>query len=91
MKSEDLTKLKEKISQLSSEEKKLRDLYLRDISLGNICGPITGYVSIDKPWLKYYEKIGITKEIPKVKAYDLIHNKYANNKELISLNYFGKK
>lgn len=91
MKSEDLTKLKEKISQLSSEEKKLRDLYLRDISLGNICGPITGYASIDKPWLKYYEKIGITKEIPKVKAYDLIHNKYANNKELISLNYFGKK
>lgn len=91
MKSEDLTKLKEKISQLSSEEKKLRDLYLRDISLGNICGPITGYASIDRPWLKYYEKIGITKEIPKVKAYDLIHNKYANNKELISLNYFGKK
>ncbi|MDO4394985.1 MAG: class I adenylate-forming enzyme family protein [Mycoplasmatota bacterium] len=91
MKIEDLTKLKEKISQLSSEEKKLRDLYLRDISLGNICGPITGYASIDKPWLKYYEKIGITKEIPKVKAYDLIHNKYANNKELISLNYFGKK
>ncbi len=84
-------KIKRKDKSIIFRRKKLRDLYLRDISLGNICGPITGYASIDKPWLKYYEKIGITKEIPKVKAYDLIHNKYANNKELISLNYFGKK
>lgn len=84
-------KIKRKDKSIIFWRKKLRDLYLRDISLGNICGPITGYASIDKPWLKYYEKIGITKEIPKVKAYVLIHNKYANNKELISLNHFGKK
>ena len=51
MKKEDLIKLKEKISKLSDEEKKLRDLYLRKISLGEIYGPMTGYPSIDKPWL----------------------------------------
>ncbi len=32
MKKEDLIKLKEKISKLSDEEKKLRNLYLRKIS-----------------------------------------------------------
>ena len=42
MKKEDLIKLKEKISKLSDEEKKLRDLYLRKISLGEIYGPMTG-------------------------------------------------
>ena len=54
MKKEDLIKLKEKISELSEHEKKLRDLYLRDISIGKIYGPMTGYASIDRPWLKYY-------------------------------------
>ena len=36
MKKEDLIKLKEKISKLSDEEKKLRDLYLRKISSGEL-------------------------------------------------------
>lgn len=49
MKKEDLIKLKEKISKLSDEEKKLRELYLRKISSGEIYGPMTGYSSIDKP------------------------------------------
>ena len=54
MKKEELLKLKEKISQLSNEEKKLRDNYLRDITLGKIYGPMTGYSSIDMPSLQYY-------------------------------------
>ena len=54
VKKEDLIKLKEKISKLSDEEKKLRNLYLRKISSGELYGPMTGYPSIDKPWLKYY-------------------------------------
>lgn len=90
MKKEDLIKLKEKISELSLEEKKLRDIYLRKISNGEILGPMTGYASIDKPWLKYYEEAGILADIPKEKAYDLIYNKYHDSK-LIALNYFGTK
>lgn len=91
MKKEELIKLKEKISKLSDEEKKLRDLYLRKISSGEIYGPMTGYPSIDKPWLKYYDESGILADIPKERAYDLIYNKYHDNKKLIALNYFGVK
>ena len=36
MKKEDLIKLKEKINQLSIEEKKLRNLYLRKLSSGEL-------------------------------------------------------
>ena len=43
MNKEDLIRLKKKIVELSAEEKKERDLYLRNISLGNILGPMTGY------------------------------------------------
>ena len=91
MEREALEKLKEKISELSEEEQKLRNLYLRRISSGEVYGPMTGYASIDKPWLKYYDEFGIKADIPKEKAYDLIYNKYRNNKKLIALNYFGVK
>ena len=33
-----------------------RDLYLRKLALGEVEGEITGYPSIDKPWLKYYSE-----------------------------------
>ena len=33
-----------------------RNLYLRDLLLGNRQGPLTGIPNIDKPWLKYYTK-----------------------------------
>ena len=91
MEREALEKLKEKISELSEKEQKLRNLYLRRISAGEMYGPMTGYASIDKPWLKYYDEFGIKTDVPKEKAYDLIYNKYKNNKKLIALNYFGVK
>ena len=33
-----------------------RNLYLRELLLGNIQGPLTGIPNIDRPWLKYYTK-----------------------------------
>lgn len=54
VKKEDLKKLKEKISELSEHEKRLRYLYSRDISISKIYGPMIEYASIDRPWLKYY-------------------------------------
>ena len=56
MKKEELNNYKKKIGELSLEEQKLRRLYLRELSLGEIQGPGTGYLSIDKPWLKYYSE-----------------------------------
>lgn len=55
MNKEDLMILEEKISKLSEEEKKLRDLYLRQLASGEMLGPNTGYPNIDKPWLQWYD------------------------------------
>ena len=33
-----------------------KNLYLRELLLGNIQGPLTGIPNIDRPWLKYYTK-----------------------------------
>ena len=61
----DLSEYKKKIANLSVNEQKLRDLYLRDLALGKVQGPPTGYASIDKPWLKYYSEESLTKDLPK--------------------------
>ena len=52
---------------------------------------MTGYPSIDKPWLKYYTKEQINAKLPRLKAYDYIYieNKaYPND---IAFNYYGRK
>lgn len=82
MKKEDLIKLKEKISELSLEEKKLRYIYLRKISSGEILGPMTGYASIDKPWLKSYNEDNIGKRRDNCSAYEYM--KKNNNDNLLS-------
>ncbi len=46
-----------------------RDLYLRKVALGEIEGELTGYASIDKPWLKYYTEEHIKAELPHMTAY----------------------
>ncbi len=52
---------------------------------------ITGYPSIDKPWLKYYSEEAIKTSMPKCSVFDYVweHNKEFRNN--IALNYFGKK
>ena len=52
---------------------------------------ITGYPSIDEPWLKYYSEEEIHSDIPQKTFYQ---NVYDNNKafpQSIAVNYFGKK
>ena len=52
---------------------------------------ITGYPSIDKPWLKYYSEEAINAPLPEKTLYQYI---YDNNKDYTSntaLNYFGRK
>lgn len=90
MKKEDLIKLKEKISELSEHEKKLRDLYSRNISIGNLYGPMTGYASIDKPWLKYYKKENIGIERINCNAYEFMKQHNIDNLSANAINYMGK-
>ena len=39
---------------------------------------LTGYPSIDKPWLKYYSEEAINAELPECTMYDFV---YKNNKD----------
>ena len=91
MKSEQLVELKKKIQTLSEEEKKQRDLYLRGIALGEIDGPMTGYSSIDKPWLQYYDEEAIMADLPSVSCYDYLYECNKNYLGRVALSYFGRK
>ena len=46
---------------------------------------LTGYPTKDLPWLKYYPKESIKKEIPKCTAYELIYNKMKNNDDYVAI------
>ena len=52
---------------------------------------LTGYPSIDKPWLKYYSKEALNAPLPDCSMYEYL---YECNKDYLSntaLNYFGRK
>ena len=86
----ELQEYRKKVANLDVNEQKLRDLYVRDISLGKILGPVTGYASLDKPWLKYYSEESIRQEIPPMSL--LGYLKYRNlNPQDIALDYFHVK
>ena len=91
MTKEDLLKLKKDIMQLSFEERRERDLYLRDLSIGNVCGPMTGYASIDKPWLKFYkeENIGVIRD--NLSAYEYMKKHNLDNSSYNAINYLGNR
>lgn len=89
MKKEDLIKLKDKLSKLSEQESKLRDLYLRRLAIGEIQGPLTGYASIDEPWFKRYGEDAILDDIPKnISVYDYMKSKNIDNPNRIAINYY---
>lgn len=52
---------------------------------------LTGYPSIDKPWLKYYSEEAINAPLPECTVYEYM---YQNNKDYpdqIAIEYFGRK
>ncbi len=52
---------------------------------------LTGYPSIDKPWLKYYSEEAINAPLPEGSLYEYMISQNRNNMDGIALNYFGKK
>ena len=72
-------------------EEDLRNLYLRGLALGTIQGPLTGYASVDKPWLKYYTEQEVTSKFPKMNMYQYLIHCNEHNMEGIALNYYGNK
>ncbi len=59
------------------------------ITMGN--KNITGYPSIDKPWLKYYTEEAINAKIPECTVYENIYRRNSDNKDNTALIYYGKK
>ena len=54
-------------------------------------GNLTGYPSIDKPWLKNYSEEAINAELPECTIYEYMEQ---NNKDYpadIAINYLGRK
>ena len=52
---------------------------------------LTGYPSIDKPWLKHYSEEAINAQPPECCIYDYIYRANANNMNSRAINYCGKK
>ena len=52
---------------------------------------LTGYPSIDKPWLKYYSEEAINAPLPECSVYDLLWARNSNNLQDYALDYFGRK
>ena len=91
MKKEELLNLKEKISKLSKEDKKLRNLYLKRVANGEMYGPMLGYSSIDKPWLSQYTDEDILSDIADRSMYQDLLEYSKGNLDSIAIEYFGKK
>ncbi len=52
---------------------------------------LTGYPSIDKPWLKYYDPEFLKKPIPAMNIYTYLKNMTKEYSALTALSYFGKE
>lgn len=50
---------------------------------------LTGYPSIDKPWLKYYSKEALTAPVPQCTIWENIFSKNRNYPDDIALQYYG--
>ena len=64
-----LNDYKKRNANLSDFEKRLRDVHLRNLLIGEEYGPILGYPSVSKVWLKYYSEESITKDVPRLSMY----------------------
>lgn len=86
------------ISDLKINEEGLRDLYLKGLLSGEIYGPLTGKLSQDKPWLKYYTEEQIIDYYSKknhgvsnLSIFDYMMKENHNHLDDVALYYFGAK
>lgn len=51
----------------------------------------TGYPSIDKPWMKYYDASLLNYDFPKMNIYDYLKSKISGYENYTAITYFGRK
>lgn len=90
MEQKDLIEYKKYLNSLSYEELVERNKMLRGYQTGEYFGPMTGYLSIDKPWLKYYDNKDLELTVPQMLLNDYMDSltKYYGNN--IAFEYFNK-
>lgn len=52
---------------------------------------MTGYASIDKPWLKFYSEEAINAPLPQCSMYEYLSQKIKGREKLPAVDYFGAK
>ncbi len=52
---------------------------------------LTGYPSVDKPWLKYYSKEAINAPLPECTIYEYLWENNKDHLDDVALNYFDRK
>ena len=95
----ELIDLRKKIMELSEEELLERNVYLKGLLtkeidgelIKEIEGPLTGYASIDKPWLAQHAEEGIRIKSPKKTAYREVKDSNQNNLDGTAINFYGFK
>ena len=90
METVDLNKLREKEANLTQEELKKRNLYLKQLQDGRLQGPVTGYASIDRPWLKHYDDKMILKDLPEMLMVDYLYECNKDHLDDVALNFNTK-
>ncbi len=78
------------INNLTLNEEKLRNLYLRKIALGEIYGPITGYPDRDRLWLSKYSEEAIVSDVPKKTLYQFVYDNNCKHMNDNAIRFFGK-
>lgn len=90
MTKEELLEFKRKLSKLSEEERRERDLnYLRKLATGEIQGPQVGYASIDKPWLGYYPEEMFFERKKYNKIIDYIKDTWHGFEDDVMIHFYG--
>ena len=68
-----------------------RNVYLRNLALGKLYGPLTDFPSSDKVWLKYYSEEAVESKLPECTIYDYFLESTKKYDDLVALKYYGKK
>jgi len=90
MNKKDLIEYKKRLSELSDNEIRERDLgYLRKLATGEIQGPFVGYASIDKPWLGYYPEEMFFERKRYNKIIDYIKDTWKDSLDDVMIHYYG--
>lgn len=76
---------RKKLQNLDERERILRDLYLRDLALGKVQGPLTGFPSLDKVHLAFFKKEHIERPLPYMTATEYLKKQNENNLDLIAI------